>query len=96
MKNLNDNYGEINSLLTKEECYTIGINDGKEFRRVVYKGTKLLNGKRMMIFKTENNSKLTINPAYHSYTIEEFPLPQPEDLETKVDIYVQNQIKGEK
>ena len=80
MRNLNNNYGEINSLLTEEECYTVGTNDGKEFRRVVYKGTKLLNGKPMMIFKTEDNSRLTINPSFHTFTIEELPLPQPEDL----------------
>jgi hypothetical protein len=46
----------------------------------VYKGTKLLNGKPMMIFKTEDNSRLTINPSFHTFTIEELPLPQPEDL----------------
>ncbi len=93
MKNLNNNYGEINSLLNKEECYTIGTNDGKEFRRVVYKGTKLLNGKSMMVFKTEDNSRLTINPSFHTFTIEEQPLPQPEDLDSRVDVYIQNKIK---
>ena len=95
MKSLNNNYGEIHSLLTQEECYTIGTNDGKEFRRVVYKGTKLLNGKPMMVFKTEDNSRLTVNPSLHTFTIEEQPLPQPEDFESKVDVYIQNQIKGE-
>ena len=80
MRNLNNNYGEINSLLNEEEGYTVGTNDGKEFRRVVYKGTKLLNGKPMMVFKTEDNSRLTINPSFHTFTIEELPLPQPEDL----------------
>tara|TARA_R110002020_G_scaffold401807_1_gene611996 strand:- start:84 stop:341 length:258 start_codon:yes stop_codon:yes gene_type:complete len=80
MRNFNNNYGEINSLLTEEECYTIGTNDGKEFRRVVYKGTKLLNGKLMMVFKTKDNSRLTINPSFHTFTLEEIPLPQPEDL----------------
>ena len=30
MRSLNNNYGEIHSLLTEEECYTIGTNDGKE------------------------------------------------------------------
>ena len=93
MKNLNNNYGEINSLLNKEECYTIGTNDGKEFRRVVYKGTKLLNGKSMMVFKTEDNSRLTINPSFHTFTIEEQPLPQPEDLDSRVDVYIQNKIE---
>ena len=83
MRNLNSNYGEIHSLLDEDECYTIGTNDGKEFRRVVYKGTKLLNGKPMMIFTTEDNSRLTINPSFHTFTIEELPLPQPEDWENK-------------
>ena len=83
MRNLNNNYGEIHSLLDEDECYTIGTNDGKEFRRVVYKGTKLLNGKPMMVFKTEDNSRLTINPSFHTFTIEELPLPQPEDWENK-------------
>ena len=80
MKTINRNYGEIHSLLTEEECYTVGTNDGKEFRRVVYKGTKLLNGKPMMVFKTEDNTSLTVNPSFHTFTLEEFPLPQPEDL----------------
>ena len=80
MRNLNSNYGEIHSLLDEEECYTIGTNDGKEFRRVVYKGTKLLNGKPMMVFRTDNNIRLTINPSFHTFTIEELPRPQPEDL----------------
>mgnify|MGYP003624178406 FL=1 len=80
MRNLNSNYGEIHSLLDEDECYTIGTNDGKEFRRVVYKGTKLLNGKPMMVFRTDNNIRLTINPSFHTFTIEELPRPQPEDL----------------
>jgi len=93
MKSINTNYGEIHSLLYEDEVYTVGTNDGKEFRRVVYKGTKLLNGKSMMVFKTEDNSRLTINPSFHTFTIEEQPLPQPEDLESKVDVHIQNQIK---
>jgi hypothetical protein len=93
MRNLNSSYDD--GLLTEEECYTIGTNDGKEFRRVVYKGTKLLNGKPMMVFKTEENQPLTVNPSFHTFTIREQPLPQPEDLESRVDVYIQNQIKGE-
>ena len=93
MRNLNSSYDD--ALLSEEECYTIGTNDGKEFRRVVYKGTKLLNGKPMMVFKTEDNSRLTINPSFHTFTIEEQPLPQPEDFESKVDVHIQNRIKGE-
>ena len=93
MKNLNNSYDD--NLLSEEECYTIGTNDGKEFRRVVYKGTKLLNGRPMMVFKTEENQSLTVNPSFHTFTIEEQPLPQPEDLESKVDVFIHNKIKGE-
>ena len=78
MKQLNSSYDDW--ILQLEECYTVGTNDGKEFRRVVYKGTKLLNGKPMMVFKTEENTSLTVNPSFHTFTIEELPLPQPEDL----------------
>jgi hypothetical protein len=93
MKNLNNSYDD--NLLSEEECYTVGTNDGKEFRRVVYKGTKLLNGRPMMVFKTEDNTSLTVNPSFHTFTIEEQPLPQPEDLESKVDVFIHNKIKGE-
>ena len=56
-------------LLKEGETYTIGTNDAKEFRRVVYKGTKLLNGKPMMVFKTEDQEDLTVNPSFHTFTI---------------------------
>ena len=78
MINTSISYDE--GLLKKDRCYSIGTNDGKEFRRVVYKGTKLLNGKPMMIFKTEENTQLEVNPSFHTFTIEELPLPQPRDL----------------
>ena len=94
MRQLNNSYDD--KLLNEEECYTIGTNDGKEFRRVVYKGTKLLNGKPMMVFKTEENTSLTVNPSFHTFTIEELPLPQPEDLENQVDVHIQNRIKMER
>ena len=94
MRQLNNSYD--GKLLNEEECYTIGTNDGKEFRRVVYKGTKLLNGKPMMVFRTEENTSLTVNPSFHTFTIEELPLPQPEDLENQVDVHIQNRIKMER
>ena len=78
MKQLNKSYDD--GILKEEECYTIGTNDGKEFRRVVYKGTKLLNGKPMMVFRTEENTQLEVNPSFHTFTLEELPFPQPEDL----------------
>ena len=78
MINTSISYDE--NILEKDKCYSIGTNDGKEFRRVVYRGTKLLNGKPMMVFRTEDNSNLTVNPSFHTFTLEELPLPQPEDL----------------
>ena len=56
-------------LLKENSRYSIGTNDGKEFRRVVYKGTKLLNGKPMMVFITEDEEDLSINPSFHTYTL---------------------------
>ena len=56
-------------LLSEDLKYTVGTNDGKEFRKVLYKGTKLLNGKPMMVFKTEDNETLTVNPSFHTYTL---------------------------
>ena len=56
-------------LLNENKTYTIGTNDGKEFRRVLYRGTKLLNGKPMMVFVTEDNERLTVNPTFHTFTL---------------------------
>ena len=56
-------------LLNKDKTYTIGTNDGKEFRKVLYRGTKLLNGKPMMVFVTEDNERLTVNPSFHTFTL---------------------------
>jgi hypothetical protein len=51
--------------------YAIGTNDGKEFRKVTYQGTKLMNGKPMMIFTTEENLQLSVNPSFHTYVMQE-------------------------
>jgi|TARA_R100001530_G_scaffold449_1_gene692 hypothetical protein len=69
MRDLNQSYDD--GLLQEDKTYTIGTNDGKEFRSVIYKGTKLFNGKPMMVFKTSGISKeqLTINPSFHTFTI---------------------------
>ena len=71
MKELNQSYDD--GLLEEYKTYSVGTNDGKEFRSVIYKGTKLLNGKPMMVFKTAGISKeqLTINPSFHTFTITE-------------------------
>ena len=70
MKDLNQSYDD--GLLIEGKIYTVGTNDGKEFRTVKYKGTKLLNGKPMLVFETNNivgTQHLTINPSFHTYTI---------------------------
>ena len=67
----NTNVSYDDGLLEEYKTYSIGTNDGKEFRTVIYKGTKLLNGKPMMVFETSGISKeqLTINPSFHTFTI---------------------------
>ena len=69
----NTNVSYDDGLLEEYKTYSVGTNDGKEFRSVVYKGTKLLNGKPMMVFETSGISKeqLTINPSFHTFTITE-------------------------
>ena len=67
MRTLNQSYDD--GLLEEEKTYSIGTNDGKEFRSVIYKGTKLLNGKPMMVFETVNEECLTVNPSFHTFTI---------------------------
>jgi hypothetical protein len=69
MRTLNQSYDD--GLLEEEKTYSIGTNDGKEFRSVVYQGTKLLNGKPMMIFRTVDKQQLTVNPSFHTFTITE-------------------------
>ena len=56
-------------ILTEEDNYSIGTNDGKEFRNITYKGTKLLNGKSMMMFETKDKQTLSVNPSFHTFTI---------------------------
>jgi hypothetical protein len=54
--------------------YTIGINDGKEFREATFTGTKLYHGKPMLTFvmkEKESHLNLNINQSYLSYAIEE-------------------------
>jgi len=54
-----------------EERYSIGFSDGREFNKMTYIGTKLLNGKSLLCFKTEDKLDLTINPSYVSFYIKE-------------------------
>ena len=65
----NSSYDE--SLLIQGSQYTIGTNDGKEFKKVAFVGLRQLNGKPMMVFKTNENKQVSINPSFHSFIIEE-------------------------
>ena len=65
----NSSYDE--SLLIQGSQYTVGTNDGKEFKKVAFVGLKQLNGKPMMVFKTNENKQVSINPSFHSFIIEE-------------------------
>ena len=65
----NSSYDE--SLLIQGSQYTIGTYDGKEFKKVAFVGLRQLNGKPMMVFKTNENKQVSINPSFHSFIIEE-------------------------
>ena len=67
----NTNISYDDGLLKEHGTYSVGTNDGREFRSVVYKGTKLLNGKPMMVFETFDEQQLTVNPSFHTFTITE-------------------------
>ena len=58
-------------LLEEGKRYTVGTNDGITFKRVKFVGSKLLNGKQVMSFKTEDDKQLTINQSFHTFTLEE-------------------------
>jgi len=63
--NNNDN------LLIENDLYTVGLSNGTEWVRVKYLGTRPLNGKPMMVFKTSTDRQITVNPSFHTYTITE-------------------------
>jgi len=63
--------------------YTIGVNDGKEFREATFTGTKLYHGKPIMTFVMSGGVRnghlnLNINQSYLSYAIEE-PMEEEQD-----------------
>ena len=74
-----ENYRD--ELYQTNNSYTIGVNDGKEFRNAIFTGTKLYHGKPMLTFvmKTDNEHiNLNINQSYLSYSIEE-PMEDKQD-----------------
>jgi|TARA_Y100000296_G_scaffold71498_1_gene87037 hypothetical protein len=74
------------SMLIEGLVYTIGENSGRVFHKVKCKGTKMNYGKPMMVFEDQNGAELTINPSYHSYTLEEQGVfPEQSDFNQKGD-----------
>lgn len=59
--------------------YSVGTNDGKEFRKVTFVGYKLMFGKQIMVFETQDKIKLTVNPSYHCWTLEETEINRKEN-----------------
>lgn len=51
--------------------YTVGMSGDQTFTKVIFTGTKMFNGRPMMVFQTEKNKQITINPSYHAWTIED-------------------------
>ena len=76
----NSSYDE--GLLIQGSQYTIGTNDGKEFKKVAFVGYRQLNGKPMMVFRTDGDKQVTIIPSFHSFTVE---------LETEMNPVAQKQ-----
>ena len=58
------------AILNKDDEYIVGVNDGTTFNGVKQKGVKLFNGKKMLVFETKANKQLTINPSFHTFTLE--------------------------
>ena len=71
MINLNNDDAYDDKLLAEGQEYIVGTNDGSSFKDVIYLGTKLYHGKPIMVFQTKDKRQLTINPSYHSFTLEE-------------------------
>jgi|TARA_R110000824_G_scaffold84768_1_gene211184 hypothetical protein len=69
--------------------YIVGLNDGTVLKDIIFEGYKMFNGKQIMCFRTKDkDSVVTINPSYHSFTIENSDLEMNEVLYREM-----NQIK---
>lgn len=58
-------------LWSEGSMYTVGMNGDQTFKKVIFTGTKMLNGRPIMVFQTEKNKQITVNPSYHAFTIED-------------------------
>ena len=59
-------------LLAEGLNYSVGTNDGRAFNKVTFIGKKMHNGKEMLSFALEENSRqLVVNPSYMCWALEE-------------------------
>jgi len=70
MRQVKISHGSDDNLLLKGNTYNIGTSDGVQWNRITFQGYKFINGKQIMVFHTEENFQLTINPSFHTYTLE--------------------------
>lgn len=82
---MNNTYSYDDKCLEEGTSYTVGTNDGKEFKQVTFNGWKLMNGKSIMSFITLENQKLTVNPSFHTFIIEDTVDMADEDLMISLD-----------
>ena len=60
-----------NEIWAEGAMYTVGLNDGTNFKKMGFVRADVFGGKPLLIFQTEDKKQLEINPSYHSFTLEE-------------------------
>ena len=61
--------------------YMVGLNDGTVLNKIIFEGYKMFNGKQIMCFRTlDKDSIVTVNPSYHSFTIENCGIEMNESI----------------
>jgi len=61
--------------------YIVELNTGTSFENVVYSGMKYMNGKQLLVFHTKDNRQLSVNPSFHTFTLEQV-LEETENKQT--------------
>jgi len=61
--------------------YIVELNTGTSFENVVYSGMKYMNGKQLLVFHTKDNRQLSVNPSFHTFTLEQV-LDETENQQT--------------
>lgn len=61
--------------------YIVELNTGTSFENVIYSGMKYMNGKQLLVFHTKDNRQLSVNPSFHTFTLEQI-LEETENKQT--------------